>query len=239
MTYGFDGLEVDAPPGTILLTRPGFRETYRWDPDRPSRHAFLHFSASELPSDWPGQSAWPVSRRLLPGDSIRPLFRRLLDEWCDGSRHRDPPPRRISRLVETLLDSYLSLTSATPGDVVVPRPVTRALEWIARVLEDDPARAISLDELAAAVAVTPKHLCRLFARSLGRSPMTTVRLARLERSLLLLARTDLSVQEIAADTGFVSPYHFSRSFRAVYGLAPSRMRSALEAGEVPPAGRRA
>ncbi len=50
-------------------------------------------------------------------------------------------PRRISRLVETLLDSYLSLTAATPGDVVVPRPVTRALEWIARVLEDDPARA--------------------------------------------------------------------------------------------------
>ncbi len=66
--------------------------------------------------------------------------------------------------------------------------------------------------------------------------MTSVRLARLERSLLLLARTDLSVQEIAADTGFVSPYHFSRSFRAVYGLAPSRMRSALDAGEVPPPG---
>jgi len=64
--------------------------------------------------------------------------------------------------------------------------------------------------------------------------MTTVRLARLERSLLLLARTDLSVQEIAADTGFVSPFHFSRSFRAVYGAPPSRVRSGLRAGTVPP-----
>jgi len=45
--------------------------------------------------------------------------------------------------------------------------VARALEWMARVLEDHLARAISLDELAAAVAVTPKHLCRLFARSPG------------------------------------------------------------------------
>ena len=232
--YERDGLRLDAPPGTLLLTRPGFHEMYRWDPDRPSRHAFLHFAISGLPSDWPEPERWPVARPLPPTGASRPLFRRLLYEWCDGSRRREQPPRRIARLVEALVDDHLSPAPAGPADEAMPRPVRGALEWLARSLEDDPTRAISLDQLAASVAVTPKHLCRLFARSLGRSPMTTVRLARLERALLLLARTDLSVQEIAFHTGFASPYHFSRAFRAAYGVPPTEMRRALDAGVVPP-----
>lgn len=234
VTYTVDGRDLEAPPATILLTRPGFRETYRWDPDRPSRHAFLHFAASQLPNDWLEPDRWPVSRGMLPGDAVRPLFRRVLDEWCDGSRRRERPPRRISRLVETLIDGYLAPAAVSAERETTPRVVAAALDWIARTLEVDPARPISLLDLAAAVAVTPKHLCRLFATSLRCSPMATVRLVRLERSVLLLARTDLTVQEIAFHTGFASPSHFSRAFRAAYGLAPSRVRRALQAGAVPP-----
>lgn len=237
VTYTRDGQELEAPPGTVLLTRPGFRETWHWDPDRPSRHAFLHLAATELPSDWSEPGTWPVSRAMLPGDPVRPLFRRALDEWCDGSRRRERPPRRVSRLVEALIDSYLARPIPAAGGEATPPAVRRALAWIGRVLEDDPARSISLPELAAAVAVTPKHLCRLFAASLGRSPMATVRSVRLERAMLLLARTDLTIQEIALSSGFISPYHFSRAFRAAYGLPPSRIRHGLRTGAPPPPSR--
>ena len=232
VTYERDERTHAAPPGTVLLTRPGFRETYRWDPDRPSRHAFLHFACTALPSDWPDPERWPVARLLVPGDATRPLFQRLLDEWCDGSRRWEPPPRRVARLLEALVEAYLS--STRDSEAQSPPPVRRAIDWIARSLDDDPARSISLDELAAAVAVTPKHLCRLFARSTGRSPLTTVRLARLERAFLLLARTDLSVQEVGFHTGFASASHFSRSFAAAYGMPPIGMRRALAAGRRPP-----
>ena len=111
----------------------------------------------------------------------------------------------------------------------------RSLDWLTRTLEGDPARPISLSELAAAAAVTPKHLCRLFASSLSTSPMETVRLMRLERSLLLLARSNLTVREVADLSGFVSPNHFSRCFRATYGRPPSVVRRAMLAGELLPA----
>ena len=92
------------------------------------------------------------------------------------------------------------------------------------MLEDDPARAISLPELAAADAVTPKHLCRLL-RDVHRSHAHGDRpLGQAREVLLLLARTDLTVQEVARTSGFASPYHFSRAFRAAYGLPPSRVR---------------
>ena len=75
---------------------------------------------------------------------------------------------------------------------------------------------------------------RLFAASVGRSPMETVRLIRLERALVLLARSNLSVQEVGRLSGFSSPNHFSRCFRSVYGSPPVAVRRNLLAGQVPP-----
>lgn len=232
--YIVDGRELDAPPGTILLGRPGFREAYRWDPERSTRHAFVHFAVNELPDDWSPLAVWPVSRLMAPGDSVRPLFRRVLDEWCDGTRRRARPTRAVSRVLEALLDSFLVRVSTSAELEAYPSAVSRVLDWLSRSLDDAPARPISLPELAAAGAVTPKHLCRLFAASVGRSPMETVRLIRLERALVLLARSNLSVQEVGRLSGFSSPNHFSRCFRSVYGGSPLAVRRALLAGQVPP-----
>jgi len=235
VTYVLDGRDVDAPPGTILLARPGFHDAFRWDPEHSTRHAFLHFAAAAVPGDWPPSDRWPAVRRMVPGDSVRPLFRRVLDDWCDGSRRRQRPPRRVCRTVEALVDSFLTPTAPSADEAATPTAVERALDWLTRTLEGEPDRRISLAELAAAAAVTPKHLCRLFAGSLGRSPMQTVRLMRLERSLLLLARSNLTVREVAGLAGFASAYHFSRCFRAAYGSPPSAVRRALLAGDLPPA----
>jgi len=65
--------------------------------------------------------------------------------------------------------------------------------------------------------------------------METVRLMRLERALVLLARSNLSVQEVGRLSGFSSPNHFARSFRSVYGNPPLTVRRDLLAGQIPPA----
>ncbi len=232
--YALDGHELDAPPGTIVVARPGFHEAYRWDPARITRHAFVHFGAAGLPDDWPPLASWPVLKRMPPGDAVRPLFRRVLDEWCDGTRRRARPTRAVSRVVEAIVDSFLSATATSAAQTSPADAVSHALEWLERSLDEDPARRISLPDLAAVAGVTPKHLCRLFAASVGRSPMETVRLMRLERALVLLARSNLGVQEIGRLSGFSSPNHFSRCFRSVYGSPPLAVRRALLTGEVPP-----
>ena len=231
--YIVDGRELNAPPGTVLLGRPGFCEAYRWDSERVTRHAFVHFAVRELPDDWSPIATWPISRLMAPGDAVRPLFRRVLDEWCEGTRRRARPTRAVARIVEALLDSFLSPAPTTELEVR-PAAVSRVLDWLSRSLDNEPARPVSLPELAAAGAVTPKHLCRLFAASVGRSPMESVRLMRLERALVLIARSNLSIQEVGRLSGFSSPNHFSRCFRSVYGSPPLAVRRALLAGQVPP-----
>jgi transcriptional regulator GlxA family with amidase domain len=47
---------------------------------------------------------------------------------------------------------------------------------------------------------------------------------RLERARNLLIQTDRSVTEVAYATGFESPGHFSRVYRASFGLSPSKQK---------------
>ena len=127
VTYVLDGRDVDAPPGTILLARPGFHDAFRWDVEHSTRHAFLHFAAAAVPGDWPPCDRWPVVRSMVPGDSVRPLFRRVLDNWCDGSRRRQRPPRRVCRTVEALVDSFLTPTAPSADEAATPTAVELSL----------------------------------------------------------------------------------------------------------------
>ena len=64
--------------------------------------------------------------------------------------------------------------------------------------------------------------------------MKTVRLARLQQAGVLLARSNYSIGEIAALTGFINPYHFSRDFKGAYGESPREMRRQMQQSGQPP-----
>jgi AraC-like DNA-binding protein len=237
-TYQCNSQDHDAPPGTLILARPGFRELYLWDPHQRTRHAYFHFDIAARPRDWPAPSAWPVVRPPESGDDVtRALFRHIVEHYCRPTGRGDRrPPRAAVRLVETLLSVYLAAPSARPAQLhrPIPEPVFQSLVWAQQALHQRPGRAIALGDLAGAAAVSPKHLCRLFAGALHLTPMQAVRGLRLEWSMALLLRSNLSVKQVAARCGFASPYHFSRTFARAYGWPPSEVRRLAFQGAAPP-----
>lgn len=124
---------------------------------------------------------------------------------------------------------------ASPGQSGVSTTVERALATIQDALGRLPTPNLTLAELARASHVSEQHLCRLFADELELSPMETFRQLRLERALLLLTHSSLSMQEIGHRTGFASGFHFSRAFRTLYGEPPTVVRRrVLAGGTLPP-----
>lgn len=228
--YRYDEQVVAAPRGSLVLCRPGWTDYFRWDPARRTRHGYVHFAIHRAPDDWPGVDDWPVVRRLNDNDVIVPLFRHLL-AWSD----------RGSSLMRELGTKAI-LTGFVTGELAagelpseaLPDPVEAAWTHLHARLEQDPAAVIDLPELADRACVTPEHLCRLFRKSTGRSPVQTVMLARLDRAAVLLARSNYSVAQIADICGFASQFHFSRRFRAAFGRSPMQLRQALRRGETPP-----
>ncbi|MEM7172410.1 MAG: Ada metal-binding domain-containing protein [Pseudomonadota bacterium] len=99
--------------------------------------------------------------------------------------------------------------------------VERAL----RLIEGGALDQGPVEDLAARLGIGPRHLGRLFQQHMGASPSQTARTLRLQRAKRLLDETDLAVTEIAFKAGFGSVRRFNSAFRALYGRAPTSIRS--------------
>jgi AraC family carnitine catabolism transcriptional activator len=96
----------------------------------------------------------------------------------------------------------------------------QALALMEQTIEDP----LPCPMIARRVGLSMRQLQRLFERELGGSPARHYMQIRLSRAHALLQQTDLGVTEIAMSAGFGSLEHFSRAYRARFGLAPSRDR---------------
>jgi AraC-like DNA-binding protein len=93
--------------------------------------------------------------------------------------------------------------------------------------------------LARVSGVSAAHFARAFHRAFGAPPHRYLLTRRIEKATALLRDSDLSITEIAFQTGWSSLGTFGRTFRDVTGETPSslRLRARAEAeslARVPP-----
>lgn len=103
--------------------------------------------------------------------------------------------------------------------------------WVMNHLEKSGGARVRLDQIAAKVGVSGRHLHRLFQRHAGKSLHDYWLEHRLDRARRLLGEEGRKrqVKDIAFACGFSSLAYFSNSFRRAYGVAPS----AMLASEIP------
>ena len=87
-----------------------------------------------------------------------------------------------------------------------------------------PQNPHSLDSLAALAGMSRSRFAYHFAKAYGRSPMDYLQSVRLKAAARLLRSSDMLVKSIAAAVGFASRSHFSRAFRAEFGIDPTAFR---------------
>jgi transcriptional regulator GlxA family with amidase domain len=133
--------------------------------------------------------------------------------------------RRVARGMVTYLQrpgnqAQMSLFTS------IPRPeqvvVRRVVDHVVSHLDADLGAA----RLAALVGVSERHLSRLFAEHVGRTPGRLVRDARLEAASRLLADTSEPLTTIARRCGFSSAESLRQAFVTRFGISPSRFRAA-------------
>jgi transcriptional regulator GlxA family with amidase domain len=73
--------------------------------------------------------------------------------------------------------------------------------------------------------MSERTLARYFVREVGRTPSKFVMELRLDRAKTLLERSNLSIEAIAARSGFGSADTLQRAFRKVLNVGPGAYRS--------------
>jgi AraC family transcriptional regulator, regulatory protein of adaptative response / DNA-3-methyladenine glycosylase II len=108
--------------------------------------------------------------------------------------------------------------------------VRRAL----RLIEDGIVDEIGVRGLAKRLAVTERHLHRLFVAELGAPPLAVARSRRLRLARRMLRETAMPVTDIAFAAGFGSVRQFNATMRETYGQAPSELRGVAPAAQGAP-----
>jgi len=141
-------------------------------------------------------------------------------------------PERYGAIVR-LLTFFAEQLSALSNQLLVERQnqeptlVTKARQFI----EAHQTGQISLAEVAAAAGASAFHFSKVFHKSTGLTFTDYVARLRAERARTKLLNPNARISEVAYDVGFQSLTQFNRTFRRVFGKAPSQFRAELRAGK--------
>jgi transcriptional regulator GlxA family with amidase domain len=87
----------------------------------------------------------------------------------------------------------------------------------------------TVQKLAEVSGVSPAHFARSFKQAFGVPPHRYLLTRRIERATALLRDTDLSITDIAFQTGWESLGTFGRIFRDITGESPRAVRKTMRA----------
>ena len=104
-----------------------------------------------------------------------------------------------------------------------PGAMRRVREYVEAHLGDN----IDLAVLASIAGLSVFHFAREFKQSAGITPHHYLVKKRVERAQDMLARTDLTLAEIAIAAGFSDQSHLARHFRQMLGMTPREFRWSL------------
>ena len=85
-----------------------------------------------------------------------------------------------------------------------------------------------LADVATAVGVQPSHLAHAFRRHFRTTVGAYVRSLRLDWALEQIARSNLSLAEIAAAAGYSDQSHLTRECRRIAGVSPGKHRMTVK-----------
>jgi AraC family transcriptional regulator len=107
-------------------------------------------------------------------------------------------------------------------------PVQKALWFV----ESHSRELTSLEDIASACHVSPFHITRAFAATMGLSLMRYVRARRLSEAARRLAGGASDILSVALDSGYGSHEAFTRAFREQFALTPEQVRARGNLNEI-------
>lgn len=214
-----DHICLNLPPNHMVLMSPQHEEFYQFSTREESHHTWCSVSTQLTPETLRRQIPFPPAV-LKTTPHIHQLIEIGLETQGPG-RESDAP--LLNHLGLAILYEAMGPSGKSLGNKLQPPPppVLKAQAYVEARL----SASIHLNELAHAAAITPQHLVKLFRKHCGTTPMEYVWRARVAQGVQLLRNTGLSIDQIADQTGFTNPFHFSRRVKQQCGMSPRELRN--------------
>ncbi|MEI6350686.1 MAG: helix-turn-helix domain-containing protein [Verrucomicrobiota bacterium] len=186
-----------------------------------------------IPLPWFMQ--WPLPdkfrEQLLSGEVLLepkpdPSRHALFAQWAEDFKST-PERRKITALEVEALLRRLALAQPKPGGELPKGHSSDLVTRIARYAGENYRELTGLAQIADTFKLNPNYLTQAFAKATGMSLWDYVIRLRIAHSQRLLLMSDLSVLEVALDSGFASVSRFHASFQKYCLTTPRQFRRAM------------
>ncbi|MHC5259098.1 AraC-like ligand-binding domain-containing protein [Streptomyces sp. UC4497] len=220
-----DGRRADAEPGDLYVYDTA--HPYVLDHPKPFSVRAVHIPRRVLglsDAELRRATGTVVGTGQGYGAVLRPFLTTLVDSADSYS------PTAAGRLAASVVDLFATLVAETAADTADEEETSRS-HLVARIRAhidrhlSDPG--LAPEGIAKAHHISVRYLHRLFEDegiTVGRLVLRR-RLEECARELGRGGRSAPTVSSVAQRWGFVNPAHFSRVFRAAYGISPREWRS--------------
>lgn len=214
-----NGKRFDLKPGVIFSYGPRISQFITVKPAHTMVKYFIDFT---------GSAAKQMLERYVShvGTAVRTHrpdeITRLLDELI---RHglSDSPYRSL--LCSTLFEYLLVRIAETT--VTEETELGRGFltyQVCRQHIKENFIRLNSLQDIADSCNIGSAYLCRLFKKFDTQSPYQCLIHLKMAYAAECLQEPGVLVKEIAFDLGFDDPFHFSRTFKKVFGISPQSFK---------------
>ena len=211
--------------GYFTLMPPGVLHSHRDYPGEGCRGIVVRFTARQVPSQEPVEPVAEKVLSILSTPHAAPLadqeISRLLTVPVDlGSASLD----LVSLLVRmaNIYDRDCNVLRKVPKPRVLNDRdlIENVLMSISTMFMSD----VDVMTLARIHNISYRHLARLFVKITGYTLTEWLIYTRLHYSMQMLVETDLSISDVAKQTGFTSESYFSSVFSRTIGVSPKAYR---------------
>ena len=214
------GFSTAIEPGHAFLLFPGVWHRYAPDTNTGWHEHWIGFDG-EIPRRWLQHRFVSKKNPVLKinaEDTVLATFSRIMQ----AVRANRPALQQIlAGATANLMGLFYSAQQSQPA---AEAQNSNVIELAIARLQDDLARDWDMKLVAQELGVSYSWFRSTFAAHTGLSPHQYLLELRLVRARNLLVETELSVKEIATQTGFEDEHYFSRLFRQRMNRTPSEWR---------------
>ena len=213
--------EIEA--GDLIIHNPATPHHEFSDPNRPLEFFFVgvtDFQVGGLPANcFMHENDCPVQKTGAYQEQFEVFFMELIKETLYRRVHYEQISNSICSCILAL--ALRAMERGTGVEETVSHHSMRIKEYIDKNCTSD----MNLAQLSSAVYISQTYLSHIFKAEMGVSPIQYLINKRIDYAKHLLANSDYSIAQIAAECGYDDPVYFSQVFKRLTTYSPKKFRA--------------
>ena len=217
-TVILENVQYELGPGSIFSYGPGISQFITADSDKPMIKYFIDFTGQNIEQRLEKYiSSIGTAVIISRPDEIATIFDNIITHGLSNS-----PYKRM--ICSCLLEYLIFRIAETVSQDNVPGRALLTYHNCRHYIKNNFITLNSLQQIADDCNIDHAYLCRLFKKYDTQSPYHYLMHLKMAYAAKSFQESDIMVKEIAFELGFDDPFHFTRSFKKVFGISPKAFK---------------